>query len=593
MSETPPAGRRPLPEELSPRPPSGRRGRPGWIVAGSVAGVFLMVAGAVVVLFLRAQSAQTAARHRQATTAAAAFLRTWAAGDIQALPALTVSGDRSIAAAYTAADKALGVNPVPPATVAPSSAGTASPPPPMSSNVPVRFTLGNPRDSGGQVWVPADITLQLPGIGPWTYPDMIHVRVGNRHALVDWTPETINPSLHPGRHLHLSRQLPTRAPLLAADGSPLPATDPLADIQGTVGPATAAQAKTDPTVLAGDPVGQSGLQALDDNALRGTPSADVTVLDTTGRTVGTAAHIAGRAPRPVATTVNGTLQAAAEQAIANTGHPSGLVAIDTSTGAVLAAASSPAGYPRATVGHYPPGSTFKMVTLTAALLAGHTLSDPTACTPSVTVNGYTFRNAAGEAFGTISLQQAFAVSCNTAFIHLAETLPPGEMATAARLLGCDTGHAPLPINSYGCSYPASATGTGYAASAIGQGNVLTSPLAIAAIAAAADAGRWQQPHLTPDPAPATHPIPAAVVAGLRQAMRAVVTSGTGTPANLPGLPVYGKTGTAEHGSGPNPPTDAWFAAFRGQVAIAVVVEDAGFGETAAVPVAAKFLADVH
>ena len=159
-------------------------------------------------------------------------------------------------------------------------------------------------------------------------------------------------------------------------------------------------------------------------------------------------------------------------------------------------------------------------------------------------------------------------------------------------MGCDTGHAPLTVPSYGCSYPAGATGAGYAMSAFGQGTVLTSPLAVAAIAAAADSGTWHQPHLSPGAAPASHRLPTAVAAGLQTAMRAVVTSGTGTGANLPGTPVFGKTGTAEIGTGPNPPTDAWFAAFRGDVAVAVVVEDAGFGATAAVPVVDGFLQSV-
>jgi membrane peptidoglycan carboxypeptidase len=251
------------------------------------------------------------------------------------------------------------------------------------------------------------------------------------------------------------------------------------------------------------------------------------------------------------------------------GHPSALVAIDTRTGAVLAAASNPAGYSRALLGEYPPGSTFKMVTLTAALMSGRTLATPTSRSPSVTVDGNTMHNASGESLGTIPLQQAFAVSCNTSFINLAESLPTGALATAAKLMGCDTGHAPLTVPSYGCSYPAGATGSGYAASAIGQGTVLTSPLSIASIAAAADSGAWKQPHLSPGAAPASHPLPAAVVVGLQQAMRAVVTSGTGTGANLPGTPVYGKTGTAEIGTGSNPPTDAWFAAYRGNVGVAM------------------------
>lgn len=233
-----------------------------------------------------------------------------------------------------------------------------------------------------------------------------------------------------------------------------------------------------------------------------------------------------------------------------------------------------------------------MVTLTAALMSGRTLASPTSCTPSVTVDGDTMHNASGESFGSIPLLKAFAVSCNTSFINLAESLPTGALATAAKLMGCDTGHAPLTVPSYGCSYPANATGSGYAASAFGQGTVLTSPLAIADIAAAADSGTWRQPHLTPGAAPVSHPLPSAVVAQLQTAMRAVVTSGTGTGANLPGTPVFGKTGTAEIGTGPNPPTDAWFAAFRGNVAVAVVVEDAGFGATTAIPVVDNFLQTV-
>jgi cell division protein FtsI/penicillin-binding protein 2 len=138
------------------------------------------------------------------------------------------------------------------------------------------------------------------------------------------------------------------------------------------------------------------------------------------------------------------MQAAAAQALAHTGHPSALVAIDARTGAVLAASSTPAGYPRALLGRYPPGSTFKMVTLTAALMSGRILATPTSCTPTVTVNGYTLINAGGESFGNIPLLRAFAVSCNTSFVNLAESLPAGKLAAAATLLGCNTGHAPLP-----------------------------------------------------------------------------------------------------------------------------------------------------
>jgi cell division protein FtsI/penicillin-binding protein 2 len=134
-------------------------------------------------------------------------------------------------------------------------------------------------------------------------------------------------------------------------------------------------------------------------------------------------------------------------------NPTALVATDARTDAVLAAASSPGRLPlRALLGQYPPGSAFKMVTLTA----GHTLTSPTTCSPTAVVDGDTFRNASGEAFGTIPLQQAFAVSCNTSFINLAQSLPAGTLTSAAKLLGCDIGHAALLVPSFGCSYAVAA-----------------------------------------------------------------------------------------------------------------------------------------
>jgi cell division protein FtsI/penicillin-binding protein 2 len=526
-------------------------------------------------------------RRQRASAAAAQFLRTWASGNLSALPAQTMTGSTAIAQAYASVDLALGIGTKPASTANahPSPAG-------LTAGLPIKVQLGAAIGSGEQIIVPASITIDVPGLGSWRDPVRLRVRTSANKALIDWSTQAIAPALTAGDHVQVTRTMPRRAAILGADGQPVPATFDVSALIGTVGPASVARAKADPTLRAGDLIGQSGLQATSDATLRGAPSGNLAVVDPAGHVVATLAQWAGRAPAPVSSTVNPTMQAAAAQAISHTGHPSALVAIDTRTGAVLAAASNPAGYPRALLGQYPPGSTFKMVTLTAALTAGRTLTSPTTCSPTAVVDGYTFRNASGEAFGTIPLQQAFAVSCNTSFINLAQSLPSGTLTAAAKLLGCDVGHAPLPVPSFGCSYPAGATGTAYAATAIGQGTVLTSPLSIASIAAAADSGTWNQPHLTPGASPVSHPLPAAVTTGLQGAMRAVVTSGTGTGANLPGTPVFGKTGTAEHGSGKNPPTDAWFAAFRGNVAVAVVVEDAGFGATAAVPVAASFLGAV-
>jgi hypothetical protein len=535
------------------------------------------------VVFVRAASAGSQ-RRQQASAAAARFIRTWQSGNVSALPAQTVTGTTAVAKAYASLDLALGIarNPSGTQSALPSSNT-------VTAGSPIHVELGAPLGSGELITVPASITIDVPGLGPWSEHTQLLVQAVGDRTLIDWSPASINPALKAGDHVRLTRNLPSRAAILGTDGHALPLTSDVTALVGTLAPATAAQVKANPWLRIGDLVGQSGLQEANDATLRGTSSGNLTVVDSAGQTVATLAQWAGHTPEPVSSTVNPMIQAVAAQVIANTGHPSALVAIDASTGAVLAAASNPAGYPRALLGHYPPGSTFKMVTLTAALLAGHTLNDPIACTPTVTVDGYTMHNAGGESFGSIPLRTAFALSCNTAFIHLAESLPHGTLASAAELLGCDIGHAPLPVPSYGCSYPADATGSAYAASAIGQGTVLVSPLAMAAVAAAAESGTWRQPHVAPGAAPVSHPLPPAVEAGLRDGMRAVVTSGTGIPANLPGTPVYGKTGTAEHGTGSNPPTDAWFAAFRGNIAVAVIVEDAGFGETVAVPIVANFL----
>jgi cell division protein FtsI/penicillin-binding protein 2 len=85
------------------------------------------------------------------------------------------------------------------------------------------------------------------------------------------------------------------------------------------------------------------------------------------------------------------------------------------------------------------------------------------------------------------------------------------------------------------------------------------------------------------------PFPPGVADTMQSVMRLVVTEGTGKRARLPGAPVAGKTGTAEFGSGNPLPTHAWFIGFRGDLAVAVVVEGGGFGGDVAAPIAAEVL----
>ena len=124
---------------------------------------------------------------------------------------------------------------------------------------------------------------------------------------------------------------------------------------------------------------------------------------------------------------------------------------------------------------------------------------------------------------------------------------------------------------------------------IGQDRIVASPLAMAGVAATVADGRWHAPRLVDGDRrrTGTGAEPTASVATLRELMRSVVTSGTGTAlAAVPGE-VAGKSGTAEYGGGDPPPTHAWFIAFRGDLAIAVLVENGRSGGSVAAPIAKR------
>jgi len=362
-------------------------------------------------------------------------------------------------------------------------------------------------------------------------------------------------------------------------------------VLGAVGDVTAQRlTQLGPPYRAGDQVGLSGLEGEFETRLAGRPSGDVDVVDgaTVVRTVG---HFAGVAPQPVQVTLDAATQRAATTALSGVAAPAALVAVDAATGDIRAVVSTPAsqGFDRALDGAYPPGSTFKVITTAALLANGRTPSTPATCPPHVTVGGRMFSNFEGEAPGAITLSRAFAISCNTAFIGLATQLPPGALATAAGWFGFNA----HPSVGVGGSYPAPADAVEAAASAIGQGRVTASPAHMASVAATVDAGQWHAPRLllspAPAEAPAVPPLDPGIAANLRSLMRLVVTNGTGTAADVRGQEVFGKTGTAEFGTGSPPQTHAWFIGYRGGLAFAVIVEGGGVGGTVAAPLAANFV----
>lgn len=404
---------------------------------------------------------------------------------------------------------------------------------------------------------------------------------------------------------------------------------------GSVGQASAEQIeKSNGALRAGDATGTGGLQQKYDSLLRGKDGVEVVA---TAKPASEGAEsqtkvlfsTAAEAGTTLKTTLDIELQQLAEQTLAGVEPASAIVAIKPSTGAVLAAASGPGsnGYNTAMLGQYAPGSTFKIVDSLAMFRNGATPDSKVECPSTLTVDGRTFKNAEGypeSSLGSVALRDAFAHSCNTAFINARTTVSQDQLESAALALGVAVEAPKLGADAFLGSVPAEAEGTEHAASMIGQGKVLFSPLSAAVMAASvangapvspqlvlnADAASTQTQNPDPGTAPAeggtaspssaaatvpaspasTTPITKEEAAGLADMMRAVVTSGhAGFLAEVPGAPVGAKTGTAEFGNENPPKTHAWIVATHGDLAVAVFVEDGGLGATTSGPLLKQFL----
>jgi cell division protein FtsI/penicillin-binding protein 2 len=368
---------------------------------------------------------------------------------------------------------------------------------------------------------------------------------------------------------------------------------------GTVDPATLDDLSARPEALAtGDLVGHGGLQQRYDGRLRGTAGQAVVIARKApdGTVADTGLYrIEPNAGSPVRTTLDVATQNAADKALAAEKRRSAVVAVRVTDGAVLAVANGPdGGTDLALTAQVPPGSTFKMVSALGLLEKDAvTLDAPVGCPRTTTVEGAQFRNANSMALGRVPFRTIFAKSCNTAFAELAPKLgADGLSATAAQLgvgVPWDMG-----VDVYAGKVSTGGTAAERAAAAFGQGTTLVSPLAMAGATAAVARGSFRQPKLLLEPAPAQPAadgpaIDATSVEAVRTAMREVVTRGTAAALrDVPGKPVYGKTGTAEFETG-STETHAWFVGWQDDVAFAVFVEKGGSGSEVAVPLAERFL----
>lgn len=294
-------------------------------------------------------------------------------------------------------------------------------------------------------------------------------------------------------------------------------------------------------------------------------------------------RVAGQDPRPTAditTTLDINLQHAAEAALAPIAQPAAVVALQPSTGKVVAVAQNEAADaqgPIALTGLYPPGSTFKTVTVSAALANGAVTPDTVLpCPGEANIEGRRIPNDDKFDLGEVPLHTAFARSCNTTMARLAVNLPPNALTDTAAQLGLGIDYVTPGLTTVTGSVPPADTPAERVESSIGQGTVTASPFGMALVAASLAHGSPPAPVIVADaPGVADRtppPLPAGVAEQVRTMMRETITAGTATQlADIPGL--LGKTGTAEYGD--NSSAHGWFVGIDGDLAFAVFVADAG------------------
>ena len=420
---------------------------------------------------------------------------------------------------------------------------------------------------------------------------------------VDWRPELVFPGLRSGERLTRGSEVPGRARLLARNGRVLaegPAdarSSPLGgvadSIAGAVEPVESARQRA--ALYARGfprhwPVGQSGLEEVFETRLRGRPGGE---LIAGGRRV--LARARPRPAAPVRTTIDPRLQEAAVIALAE--RFGGVAALDPRNGEILALAGIAFSAPQ------PPGSTFKIVTTTAAL--ERRLVKPSTEFPVDTaaiIDGVELENANGESCGG-SFRESFAHSCNSVFAPLGLEVGAEQLVDAAERFGWNA-EPSIPGEAASTLPPAReiVTPLEIASTAIGQFKTLATPLQLASVAQViAGGGVRRAPTLAlGEHAPRSRVTSRRVARTIGSLMVDVVAYGTGTAAAIDGVEVAGKTGTAELEDTRDPATgetlppdpentDAWFTAYaparRPTIAVAVMLVRAGAGGATAAPAA--------
>jgi len=419
---------------------------------------------------------------------------------------------------------------------------------------------------------------------------------------VAWQPQLVFPELRPGERLTRSSLPPRRATLHSRDGKMLAEGPAPSRTSPLVGIADSIAGRMEPEDTPGErralfargfpadwPVGKSGLEEVFERRLRGRPGGE---LLAGGRVM---ARARPRAAPAVETTIDTRLQEAAVVGLA--GRLGGVAALDPRSGEVRALAGIAFSAPQ------PPGSTFKIVTTTAALELG--VVKPSTEFPIETeaiIDGVELENANGEACGG-TFRNSFAHSCNSVFAPLGLKIQAAPLVDAAERYGWNA-PATIPGEVASTLPPAADIDSPLelASTAIGQFETLATPLQMASVAQTiAMRGVRFPPTLSPARRPRGIRVTKRRVARtIGSLMVDVVAYGTGTAAALPDVRVAGKTGTAELEDTRDPETgetlppdptntDAWFTSYapagRPRIVVAVMLVRAGAGGATAAPAA--------
>lgn len=508
-----------------------------------------------------------------AAAGAQEFLAAWAKGDLEAAGALTDKPDTAIATLKAFQDKvkpsAITLTPGTTPTAAPSSSPSAAKSAGASASASASAATGTE--------VPLSFRAKVEFAGTtnvWNYEGRLGlVKMSDGKAVVRWAPTVVHPKLDSGESIGQQPVSAEPAMVLDRNGKPLNFPSLTQELLSRF-----------KQNFSGAPedAGSGVLITKDSGAGNGAPEKLFTITD----------------PKPVPSlklTLDGKLQAAAEAAVVTASKggtlPASIVAIEPSTGHILAFANAPAnGQNRAFLGGIAPGSTMKVVTAAALLEAGVKPDDVLPCPATVNVGGQVFKNDFKEPHEDWKFSQDFAQSCNTALINKSmEVLKSGDMEALAKdAFGVGptwkTGLLLQPAKA-----PAPGSKNEQAAQLIGQGKIQMNALTMASISATVQSGTFKQPILVPgsEQQKAEKTLSPDTLQSLRTMMNLTATSGTAADV-MRGISsgAGAKTGTAQvNGQNDN----SWFTAYRGNLAVAAEVQGGGHGSEAAGPAAAPVL----